>query len=214
MATETLTTQCCIAGGGPAGMMLGFLLARAGVDVDGAGEARRLLARFPRRHGSSLDARADVRAWPAGRFSQTAASEAEHLGAQIGDTAFTLADFTRLPTHCKFIALMPQWDFLELPGRQGERYRDFHLMMKTRGDRSHRRGRPHRRRARAAGRRRGRDPCRPGGRQRRPPFHVRERAGFAVEDFGAPMDVLWMRLSRQPGDRVPRLSAMSTPAAS
>ncbi|MGH7092830.1 MAG: FAD-dependent oxidoreductase, partial [Stellaceae bacterium] len=122
------------------------------------------------------------------------------LRAQIGDTEIQIADFTHLPTVCKFIALMPQWDFLNFLAEEGTRYPGFDLRLETdatdlvvEGDRVVG--------LRASG------PDGPleiradlvvgaDGRH----STVRECAGFRVENLGAPMDVLWMRLPRQPSD--------------
>ena len=129
---ETITTRCCIAGGGPAGMMLGFLLARAGIDVVGAGEARRFPARLPRRHHPSLDAGADARARAARRIPQAAAPGGLAPDAsRSAPSASRWSDFRHLPTHCKFIALMPQWDFLNFLAEHGRRYPGFHLLMQA-----------------------------------------------------------------------------------
>ena len=133
MPTETIHTTCCIAGGGPAGMMLGFLLARAGDRCRRAGEARGLPARLPRRHHPSLDARADLRARPARRIPQAAAPEgARDCAIQIGDEFVTIGDLRHLPTRCKFIAFMPQWDFLDFLAEHGKQIsRSFHLRMRA-----------------------------------------------------------------------------------
>src|SRR5580698_6979533 len=113
MADASLTTTCCIAGGGPAGMMLGFLLARAGVDVV-------VLEKYPdffrefrgdTVHPSTLE-----------QFLKVPHQKIERLSAQVGAERVPMADFTHLPTHCKFVALMPQWDFLNFLAARGKRY--------------------------------------------------------------------------------------------
>ena len=99
MADNTITTQCCIAGGGPAGMMLGFLLARAGVDVVVLEKHADFLRDFrgDTIHPSTLEVMHEL-----GLLDEflklPAPGGATHLGAQIGDTTVTLADFTHLPT--------------------------------------------------------------------------------------------------------------------
>ena len=148
--------QCCIVGGGPAGMMLGYLLARAGVDVAVLEKHARLPARFSRRHGPSVHARGDARARAARRVPQAAAPGSRAtLGGDSSATRRSRSPTSRhLPTHCKFIALMPQWDFLDFLAEQAKRYPAFPSADADRSDRSHRRGRPRRRRARRdAGRR-------------------------------------------------------------
>src|SRR5215470_10215144 len=129
--TETLSTRCCIAGGGPAGMMLGFLLARAGADVIVLEKHADFFRDFrgDTIHPSTLQVVDEL-----GLLDEllTLPHEQVHeLGAQIGKIQITLADFTHLPTRCKFIALMPQWDFLNFLARHASRYATFHLMMET-----------------------------------------------------------------------------------
>jgi len=124
----------------------------------------------------------------------------DRIGAQIGDSQVRLADLTRLPTTCKFIAFMPQWDFLNFLAAHGRRYRGFHLMVNTQATDLVFDG------ERVTGVRALHDGAEveihadlvvaADGRH----STLRERAGFAVEDVGAPMDVLWMRISRKSGD--------------
>jgi 2-polyprenyl-6-methoxyphenol hydroxylase-like FAD-dependent oxidoreductase len=200
MTAQSLTTQCCITGGGPAGMMLGFLLARAGVDVvvlEKHGDFFRDF-RGDTIHPSTLELMHEL-----GLLDQFLALphyKAERVRAQIGDTKITLADLTRLPTTCKFIAFMPQWDFLDFLAAHGRRYRGFHLMMNTQATDLVRDG------DKVTGVRATSDGAEieiradlvvaADGRH----STLRERAGFAVENLGAPMDVLWMRISRRSAD--------------
>ena len=118
----------------------------------------------------------------------------------VGDSDITIADFRHLPTRCKFIALMPQWDFLDFLAEEGARLPSFHLSLEAEVTDLIEEGRRDRRSARpnagwpVRGARRsliGAD-----GRH----SLVRERAGLAVKSLGAPIDVLWMRLSKKPGD--------------
>ena len=131
MGDNTITTQCCIAGGGPAGMMLGFLLARGGIDVMVLEKHGDFLRDFrgDTIHPSTLELMRELGLLD--EFLQLPHYKVDHLDALFGDTKVTLADLTRLPTHCKFVAFMPQWDFLKFLATHGERYRGFHLMMKT-----------------------------------------------------------------------------------
>ena len=120
---RSITTRCCIAGGGPAGMMLGFLLARAGVDVIVLEKHADFLRDFrgDTIHPSTLELMHELGLLDA--VSQAAApAGAAAAPARFGDLDLTLADFSHLPTHCKFIALMPQWDFLNFLAEQGRRY--------------------------------------------------------------------------------------------
>jgi 2-polyprenyl-6-methoxyphenol hydroxylase-like FAD-dependent oxidoreductase len=124
----------------------------------------------------------------------------ERLGGIVGDTPIRIADFSHLPTHCKFVALMPQWDFLNFIAERGRRYPSFHLHMRAEVTDLVEEG----------GRIVGVRATTPDG-----PLTVRStlvvgadgrgsvvraRAGLKVEDIGAPIDVLWMRLSRRPSD--------------
>ena len=129
MANSTITTKCCIAGGGPAGMMLGFLLARAGVQVVVLEKHADFFRDFrgDTIHPSTLEVVHELGLLD--EFLALAHSEMVHIGVQVGDTFVRIADCSHLPTRCKFVALMPQWDFLDFLARQGRRYPGFHLMM-------------------------------------------------------------------------------------
>ena len=123
------------------------------------------------------------------------------LQVTIGDTPVTIADFTFLPPRHAFIALMPQWDFLDFLADRARRYPQLQADHAGRRRRPHRGGRPRRRRARDDARRTARGARTPDRRLRRP--HARScapRPGLEVEDIGAPIDVFWMRISRRPGD--------------
>jgi 2-polyprenyl-6-methoxyphenol hydroxylase-like FAD-dependent oxidoreductase len=124
----------------------------------------------------------------------------ERLAGQIGNVRITLVDFTTLSSTCKFLVFMPQWDFLDFLADRGRRYAGFHLLMKTEAtDLLESGGRIHGVRANTesgvvdigADLVIGAD-----GRH----SAIRGRAGLKVDDLGAPMDVLWMRLSRRPDD--------------
>jgi 2-polyprenyl-6-methoxyphenol hydroxylase-like FAD-dependent oxidoreductase len=197
---ETITTRCCIAGGGPAGMMLGFLLARAGIDVVVLEKHKDFLRDFrgDTIHPSTLELMHELGLLT--EFLKLPHARAERLAGRYGSLPVTIADFSHLPTQCKFIALMPQWDFLNFLADQGRRYPGFHLRMQAeaknlveengrvvglRADTPE--GALEIRAALVVG-------C--DGRH----SDVRAAAGFAVETLGAPMDVLWFRLSSKPGD--------------
>jgi 2-polyprenyl-6-methoxyphenol hydroxylase-like FAD-dependent oxidoreductase len=104
--------RCCVAGGGPAGMMLGFLLALAGVDVVVLEKHADFLRDFrgDTIHPSTLEIVHELGLLDG--FLKLPHQEAHLLDVQFDDSTITFADFTRLPTHCKFLAFMPQWDFL------------------------------------------------------------------------------------------------------
>jgi 2-polyprenyl-6-methoxyphenol hydroxylase-like FAD-dependent oxidoreductase len=200
MADTTLTTKCCIAGGGPAGMMLGFLLARAGVDVV-------VLEKYPdffrdfrgdTVHPSTLELMYELGLLD--EFLKLPHQKIETLTGQIGDEHLTMIDFRHLPTHCKFVALMPQWDFLNFLADHGKRYKTFDLHMKAEAtDLIEEGGRIAGVRAKTAD---GTLTIRADlvvgcdGRH----STVRDKAGFHSIDYGAPMDVLWFRLSRRGAD--------------
>ncbi len=200
MADAELSVRCCIAGGGPAGMMLGLLLARAGVPVLVLEKHADFLRDFrgDTIHPSTLEIMHELGLLD--EFLRRPHQEARTLGAQIGSDFLELADFTRLPTHCRFLALMPQWDFLDFLAEQARRYPTFQLRMRAEvAGLIEENGRVIGVRAETpdggltvrAGLVVGAD-----GRH----STVREKAGFAIDNIGAPMDVLWMRLSRRPDD--------------
>ncbi len=195
-----IATKCAIAGGGPAGMMLGFLLARAGVDVVVLEKHADFLRDFrgDTVHPSTLELMHELGLLD--EFLKLPHRKVDRLTAQIGDERIRMADFTHLPTHCKYIALMPQWDFLNFLAKQGNRYKTFDLHMKTEAtdlieDGGHivglRAKTPDATLSIRADLVVGAD-----GRH----STVRERAGFKSDDYGAPMDVLWFRLPRRDGD--------------
>jgi len=197
--TEIHTT-CCVAGGGPAGMMLGFLLARAGVDVVVLEKHADFLRDFrgDTVHPSTLEVMHELGLLE--EFLKLPHRQVRRLGGIVGDTPVRIADFSHLPTRCKFIALMPQWDFLNFLAEHGRRYPSFHLHMRAEVTGLIEEG----------GRIVGVRATTPDGElvvrsalvvgaDGRTSV-VRERAGLTVEDIGAPMDVLWMRLSRRESD--------------
>ena len=195
-----ITAQCAIAGGGPAGMMLGLLLARAGVEVVVLEKHADFLRDFrgDTVHPSSLEVIHEL-GWLE-EFLRLPHQEARGLSAQIGEHAIAFADFTHLPTHCRFVALMPQWDFLNFVAEKGARYPGFTLVMRAEVIDI----------VEEAGRVVGLKARTPDG-----PLEVRadlvvgadgrssvvrERARLVVRELGAPMDVLWFRLSRSAQD--------------
>src|ERR1700674_3760458 len=116
---------CVIAGGGPAGIMLGFLLARAGVSVLVLEKHRDFLRDFrgDTIHPSTLQVMHELGLLP--DFLALPHQEVRELHGIIGDSDIKLADFTHLPTRCRFIALMPQWDFLDFLANAGRRFAGF-----------------------------------------------------------------------------------------
>jgi 2-polyprenyl-6-methoxyphenol hydroxylase-like FAD-dependent oxidoreductase len=200
MASRPSAVTCCVAGGGPAGMMLGLLLARSGVSVLVLEKHADFLRDFrgDTIHPSTLELMHELGLLE--ELLRLPHQEVPRLVAQVGDTALPIADFTHLRTRCKFIALMPQWDFLDFLARHAAGYAAFRLEMRAEATGLVEEG------ERVIGVR---------GTAASGPFEVRadlvvaadgrssilrERAGLHVEDLGAPMDVLWFRLSRLPGD--------------
>ena len=131
MADSTITTECCIAGGGPAGMMLGFLLARAGVGVVVLEKHADFFRDFrgDTVHPSTLELMYELGLLD--EFLKLPHQEVETLTAQVGAERLQMVDFRHLPTHCRFIALMPQWDFLSFLAEQGKRYTTLDLRMQA-----------------------------------------------------------------------------------
>src|SRR5579859_6164488 len=101
-------TRCCVVGGGPAGMVLGFLLARAGADVVVLEKHADFLRDFrgDTIHPSTLELMYELGILE--DCLRRPHQECPQIGGQIEDFEVTIADFSHLPTHCKFIALMPQ----------------------------------------------------------------------------------------------------------
>ena len=201
MAAEPISTRCCIVGGGPCGLMLGFLLARAGVDVVVLEKHADFLRDFrgDTIHPSTLDIMGELGLLD--EFLKLPHQKVTKLGAFFGDREYAFADFTHLPTRCKFIALMPQWDFLNFLAERGRAYPAFHLRMRAEAIDLIEDG----------GRVAGVGADTPDG-----PIEIRAdltvgcdgrhstvcaRAGLVAQDLGAPMDVLWFRLPKKASDR-------------
>jgi len=200
MAARQFTTQCCISGGGPAGMMLGFLLARAGVQTMVLEKHADFLRDFrgDTIHPSTLEIMHELGLLE--EFLKRPHQKITRLGGQIGAQTVQIADFSHLPTRCKFVALMPQWDFLDFLADHAEPYANFRLLRRTEvTDLLESDGLVTVLRARAdEGEVEVRSDLVVGADGRR--STVRERAGLKVRDLGAPMDVLWMRISREASD--------------
>ncbi len=181
-------------------MMLALLLARAGVSVLVLEKHADFLRDFrgDTIHPSTLQIMHELGILE--EFLRRPHQEARTLGAQIGDEFIEIADFTHLPRHCRFIALMPQWDFLDFVAQQARRYPSFQLEMQAEvTDLIEEGGRVAGVRAETpAGLLSVRADLVIGADGRH--STVREKAGLVVDDLGAPMDVLWMRMSRHPDD--------------
>ncbi|MBS0221131.1 MAG: FAD-dependent oxidoreductase [Proteobacteria bacterium] len=195
-----MKVQCCIVGGGPAGMMLGFLLARAGVTVAVLEKHADFLRDFrgDTVHPSTLNVIDELGLLD--DFLKLPHHKISRFAGQFGDTRVQIADFSHLPVRCRYIAMMPQWDFLAFLAAHGRQYPDFALLMQAdvqeliEAD-----GRVCGVRAMVSGATVeihadlvvGAD-----GRH----STVRAKAGLEVDVLGAPMDVLWFRLAHKAGD--------------
>jgi 2-polyprenyl-6-methoxyphenol hydroxylase-like FAD-dependent oxidoreductase len=194
---ETVTVQCCIAGGGPAGMMLGYLLGRAGVETLVLEKHADFLRDFrgDTVHPSTMQIMHELGLLD--EFLKRPHSEIATFSAEIGETSYKIADLRHLPAACKFVAFMPQWDFLDFLAEQGRRFPSLEVMMQVEVTGL----------ATSQGRVTGVKAKTPQG-----PLDIRAdlvvgrgstlrtAAGLAVQDLGAPIDVLWFRLSKRPGD--------------
>jgi 2-polyprenyl-6-methoxyphenol hydroxylase-like FAD-dependent oxidoreductase len=199
-AVQKLNVRCCIVGGGPAGMVLAYLLARAGVEVLVLEKHADFLRDFrgDTIHPSTLELMYELGLLD--EFLKVPHDELRELGAEINGVKLMVGDFTHVPGHCKFIALMPQWDFLNFMSDHAKRYPEFNLRMQAEatdvisegdriiGVRAKTQLGPVEIRAELLIGADGRHSV------------MRQKAGLEVETFGSPIDVLWMRISRKPSD--------------
>ncbi|MUZ74053.1 FAD-dependent oxidoreductase [Agrobacterium vitis] len=197
---ETIDCDCAIVGAGPAGLMLGLLLARAGVNVTVVEKHGDFLRDFrgDTLHPSTLEVMHELGLLE--DLLKLPHVQAPTLHAEIGGRDVTMADFSRLPTRCRFIAFMPQWDFLDFLAREAGKYPNFRLLMNARVETL----------LEGADGVAGLTASTPQGlvtlRSRlvvgADGRHsvTRAKAGLEVESFGSPSDVLWFKLSHQPQD--------------
>lgn len=195
-----MQTRCCIAGGGPAGLVLGYLLARAGIEVVVLEKHDDFLRDFrgDTIHPSTLTVLQDLGLLE--RFLALPHQEVAELQGEVFGQPVTLADFRHLPAARPFLVLVPQWDFLDFIAREARRFPGFSLRMGAKVLRVLEEG----------GRVVGVEVQEAGGiTQIRADLvvgadgrhtTVRESAGLPATDLGAPIDVLWFRLPRTAED--------------
>ena len=191
---------CCVAGCGPAGAMLGLLLAREGIDVLVLEKHGDFLRDFrgDTIHPSTMEIMDELSL--ADGLLRLPHTKAPELRFRTPQGSVTLADFRHLKTRFPYIVFMPQWDFLDFVTKEAERYPNFRLEMNAdvrdlveengavRGVRYEAYDGTHEVRAALTVAADGRD------------SRVRDRSGLEVVGTGPPIDVLWFRLSRREGD--------------
>lgn len=194
---KEISTRCCIAGGGPAGIMLGYLLARSGVDVVVLEKHKDFFRDFrgDTIHPSTLTVLDELGLLD--DFLKLRHSEVRTITGNVSGQVFRLADLKYVPGPCKFVAFIPQWDFLNFIAERGRRLPTFHLLMETEA----------RTLVYEDGRVAGLVPTSVGeelritadltvaadGRS----SVLRNQAGVEVIEIGVPIDALWFRLSKR-----------------
>jgi 2-polyprenyl-6-methoxyphenol hydroxylase-like FAD-dependent oxidoreductase len=197
---KQIHTRCCIAGGGPAGVMLGYLLARSGVDVVVLEKHKDFFRDFrgDTIHPSTLTVMHELGLLD--EFLKLRHSEVRKISVNVSGEVVQFADLAYVPGPCKFVAFIPQWDFLNFLAEHGRRFPSFRLLMETealapiiedgviKGVLARAQGEDLRIAADLTVAADGRSST------------LREQAGGEITDVGAPIDALWFRLSKRPDD--------------
>ena len=197
---QSINTRCAIAGGGPAGMMLGFLLARAGIDVVVLEKHGDFLRDFrgDTIHPSTFELMHQLGLLD--EFLKLPHQEYSRLSGIFNGHQAQIADFSRLPTRCKFIGFMPQWHFLNFLASHAKRLPGFDLRMNAEVTDLVRNGNRFTGvRAKAEGGDLEIQADLVIGCDGRSSV-VRDRANMEVKEIGVPIDVLWMHISRRDTD--------------
>lgn len=208
MAMEQLSSRCCVVGGGPCGLMLGFLLARAGIDVIVLEKHGDFLRDFrgDTIHPSTMEVMYELGLLD--EFLKLPHQREDVIIERFGTRKYALADFRYLPTRAKYLALMPQWHFLNFLAEQGQNYPTFHLRMSTDAiELLEEQGRVIGVRANGPdGEIEIRADLTVGCDGRH--STVRACSGLAVKDLGAPMDALWFWLPKHADDPMKTTSSL------
>lgn len=199
-SAKTLAVQCCIVGGGPAGMMLGYLLGRAGIKTVVLEKHADFFRDFrgDTVHPSTMKVMQELGLLD--DFLKIPHQKVSRMEGVFGNTTVRIADLTRLDTPCPFIAFMPQWDFLDFLEDKGRHFTSLQVLKSTEAVDLLRDG--ERVTGVAATSMEGQlriladltVAC--DGRH----STLREQAGLKVEDIGAPIDVLWFRVGKSKAD--------------